>query len=39
MFHLPTVGTFSPVLGCRHLLGTHPKGIEIHAYFAIIACL
>ena len=27
------------VLGCRHLLSTHRKGIEIQAYCAIIACL
>jgi hypothetical protein len=27
------------VLGCRHLLSTHPAGIEIQAYCAIIACL
>ena len=30
---------FKHVLGCRHLLSTHPKGIEIQAYCAIIACL
>jgi hypothetical protein len=27
------------VLGCRRLLSTHPAGIEIQAYCAIIACL
>lgn len=32
-------GFFKHVLGCRHLLSTHPKGIEIQAYCAIIACL
>ncbi len=30
---------FKHVLGCRHLLSTHLKGIEIQAYCAIIACL
>ncbi len=30
---------FKHVLGCRHLLSTHPAGIEIQAYCAIIACL
>jgi len=30
---------FKHVLGCRHLLSTHRKGIEIQAYCAIIACL
>jgi Transposase DDE domain len=30
---------FKHVLGCRHLLSTHEKGIEIQAYCAIIACL
>ncbi len=30
---------FKHVLGCRHLLSTHPKGIEIQVYCAIIACL
>jgi hypothetical protein len=30
---------FKHVLGCRHLLSTNPKGIEIQAYCAIIACL
>jgi hypothetical protein len=30
---------FKHMLGCRHLLSTHPKGIEIQAYCAIIACL
>ena len=30
---------FKHVLGCRHLLSTHPKGVEIQAYCAIIACL
>jgi hypothetical protein len=29
---------FKHVLGCRHLLSTHRKGIEIQAYCAIIAC-
>jgi len=27
------------ILGCRHLLSTHPVGVEIQAYCAIIACL
>jgi hypothetical protein len=27
------------ILGCRHLLSTNPKGVEIQAYCAIIACL
>ena len=27
------------MLGCRHLLSTHPRGIEIQVYCAIIACL
>lgn len=27
------------VLGCRHLLSQHPRGIEIQSYCAIIACL
>jgi Transposase DDE domain len=27
------------ILGCRHLLSTHPAGVEIQAYCAIIACL
>ena len=30
---------FKHVLGCRHLLTTHPVGIQIQAYCAIIACL
>ena len=30
---------FKHVLGCRHLLSTHQKGIEIQVYCAIIACL
>ena len=30
---------FKHVLGCRHLLSTRPKGVEIQAYCAIIACL
>jgi len=30
---------FKHVLGCRHLLSTNRKGIEIQAYCAIIACL
>ncbi len=30
---------FKHVLGCRHLLSTHRKGIEIQAYCAIIGCL
>jgi hypothetical protein len=30
---------FKHVLGCRHLLSTHRKGVEIQAYCAIIACL
>jgi hypothetical protein len=30
---------FKHVLGCKHLLSTHPRGIEIQAYCAIIACL
>ena len=30
---------FKHVPGCRHLLSTHRKGIEIQAYCAIIACL
>lgn len=30
---------FKHVLGCRHLLSTDPKGIQIQAYCAIIACL
>jgi len=32
-------GFFKHMLGCRHLLSTHRKGIEIQAYCAIIACL
>jgi hypothetical protein len=30
---------FKHILGCRHLLSTHPAGIQIQAYCAIIACL
>jgi Transposase DDE domain len=30
---------FKHVLGCRHLLSTHPAGVQIQAYCAIIACL
>ncbi len=30
---------FKQMLGCRHLLSHHPKGIEIQTYCAIIACL
>jgi hypothetical protein len=30
---------FKHVLGCRHLLSTHPAGLQIQAYCAIIACL
>ena len=30
---------FKHILGCRHLLSTHPVGIQIQAYCAIIACL
>jgi hypothetical protein len=30
---------FKHILGCRHLLSTDPRGIEIQAYCAIIACL
>lgn len=30
---------FKHVLGCRHLLSTDPKGIQIQAYLALIACL
>jgi hypothetical protein len=30
---------FKHVLGCRHLLSTDPRGIQIQAYCAIIACL
>jgi hypothetical protein len=30
---------FKHILGCRHLVSTHPRGIEIQAYCAIIACL
>ena len=30
---------FKHVLGCRHLLSTHQKSIEIQAYCASIACL
>jgi IS4 transposase len=30
---------FTHVLGCRHLLSTHPVAIQVQAYCAIIACL
>lgn len=30
---------FKHILGCRHLLSTDPRGVEIQAYCAIIACL
>jgi Transposase DDE domain len=30
---------FEHVLGCRHLLSTHPVAIQVQAYCAIIACL
>jgi IS4 transposase len=30
---------FKHVLGCRHLLSTDSRGIQIQAYLAIIACL
>lgn len=30
---------FKHILGCRHLLSTHPVGIQIQAHCAIIACL
>ncbi len=30
---------FKHILGCRHLVSTHRKGIEIQVYCAIIACL
>jgi hypothetical protein len=30
---------FKHVLGCQHLLSEHPKGIQIQAYCALIACL
>jgi hypothetical protein len=30
---------FKHILGCRHLLSTDARGIEIQAYCAIIACL
>jgi len=30
---------FKQILGCRHLLSHKPKGIEIQAYCAIIACM
>jgi IS4 transposase len=30
---------FKHVLGCQHLLSTHPGGIAIQAYCALIACL
>jgi IS4 transposase len=30
---------FKHVLGCRHLLSTDPRGIQIQAYLAIVACL
>jgi hypothetical protein len=31
--------SFKHVLGCRHLLSTHPVAIQVQAYCAIIACL
>jgi IS4 transposase len=30
---------FKQLLGCRHLLSTKQRGVEIQAYCAIIACL
>jgi hypothetical protein len=30
---------FKHVLGCQHLLSEHPRGIQIQAYCALIACL
>ncbi len=30
---------FKHLLGCRHLLSHHPKGIKIQTYCAIIACM
>ena len=30
---------FKHILGCRHLLSQSPKGVEIQAYMAIIACM
>lgn len=30
---------FKHVLGCQHLLCEHPRGIQIQAYCALIACL
>jgi hypothetical protein len=30
---------FKYILGCRHLLSTHPAAIQVQAYCAIIACL
>jgi Transposase DDE domain len=30
---------FKHILGCRHLLSTHPVAIQVQAYCAIIACL
>ena len=30
---------FKQVLGCRHLISDHPKGIQIQTYCAIIACM
>jgi hypothetical protein len=30
---------FKHVLGCQHLLSEHPRGIQLQAYCALIACL
>ena len=30
---------FKHLLGCRHLLSCHERGIEIRTYCAIIACM
>jgi hypothetical protein len=30
---------FKQVLGCKHLLSQHPRGIQLQAYCALIACL
>jgi hypothetical protein len=30
---------FKHVLGCQHLLSQHPRGIQLQAYCALIACL
>jgi IS4 transposase len=35
----PFFRSFKHVLGCRHLLSTHPAAIQVQAYCAIIACL